>query len=438
VAEKTAYTYVRSRAAWLTLRLLVLAVPLVMLPGALDAFTLPKLVVAQILGLLSLALLAPLVVAGAAARPGLVRTLLLALGPMLLLATLGWAVTDHPLHVRRAVAELWVGAACLAGWALALPAAGLLRLMRWLTIPAVALASVAILQVHGLFQPFQFGVGAHDERLQVTALAGNPADLAAFLVLPALLAQVGLAQVGLAAARRGRGWLWGGALGACVYALVVTQTLTAMMALAVASAVFWGLTLPPRRSLQLAAGVLAAVVLVGALVTPMRTRVLAKAAEAAAGDWNAVLTGRVDAWRVALWMLGEHPWTGVGQGAYRAAFVEAKLALATAGAEFYPHHIFPTFANAHNEVLEAGAEWGVPGLLALTLAMVVLLRTLLRASRRPPPAERLHRSLAWSGLTAWLLLSLAHFPLRIALTGFPALLFLAWALRWSAQREEQG
>ena len=55
---------------------------------------------------------------------------------------------------------------------------------------------------------------AYAKRSDITSLAGNPGDLAAFLVLPCLLAQAGIAG----AARGGRLWR-AAALVVCVYAL---------------------------------------------------------------------------------------------------------------------------------------------------------------------------------------------------------------------------
>jgi O-antigen ligase len=82
------------------------------------------------------------------------------------------------------------------------------------------------------------------------------------------------------------------------------------------------------------------------------------------------------------------------------------------------------FANAHNEVLEAAAEWGVPGLAALAWALWVLFAALRRRDRR---AEE--RALAWAGVAALAVLSLMAFPFRVALVAYPALLFLSGVLR---------
>jgi O-antigen ligase len=124
-------------------------------------------------------------------------------------------------------------------------------------------------------------------------------------------------------------------------------------------------------------------------------------------------------------MMGEHPLAGVGHGAYLPEYVPAKLALLDRGVEFLPDQVTPVFDNAHNEFLNAGAEWGIPGLLALAWGLWVVFHTGRRAARR----EGDDRALAWSGLTALGVLSLAYFPFHVAMVAFPAILFLAWVLR---------
>ena len=168
-----------------------------------------------------------------------------------------------------------------------------------------------------------------------------------------------------------------------------------------------------------------ALALLTVAVPPLRQRVLEKARHVASGDWNAVLTGRLDGWRAAAWMFERHPLTGVGQGAYQPEFVPAKLALLDRGVLFFAAQTQVGFGNAHNEILEAAAEWGIPGLLALAWGFWVLLGGLRRMSPE-------NRALAWAGTAALAVLSLVNFPFRIALVAFPALLFLAWVLREEA------
>ena len=60
-------------------------------------------------------------------------------------------------------------------------------------------------------------------------------------------------------------------------------------------------------------------------------------------------------------MFREHPWFGVGHGGYGSSFAPTKLALVERGVEFWSRGRSAHFANAHNDYLEALAEWGAVG-----------------------------------------------------------------------------
>lgn len=419
---------------------MVLLTPLIVWPTAKDAFRLPKLMAGEWLGLASLVFLAWRLrsVGRIGWRQVAGQPLIQAVAPLLVVATLTLATSEHPFHVRQGLADLWIGAACLVGWGLALPPLRLRRLLDGLLPPAVLLAAVAAVQFHDLWEPLQFFGAEQERRLGITSLAGNPGDLGAYLILPALVAQQALW------AGRRRRWLWALGLGAVLYGILVTQSLTAVAALLAASAVLWGLLLPRRRALAVLGGsaVLGAVLVLA--VAPLRERVLDKARDLSRGEVNQLLTGRLDGWWAAVWMVGERPLAGVGQGAYRAEFIPAKLALAEQGVEFYRGQQHPVFANAHNEYLEVAAEWGWPGVVVLAWALFVLARESRRIGGREPPERRAvsagDRALAWAGLTALAVLALTFFPFRVALVAFPALLFLAWSFRVAAgeRREAEG
>lgn len=400
---------------------LVLVPPLVVVRNAKEAFRLPKLLVS---GWLALASLLPL--CWALARRGAVSwrevwelPALRAVAPALLVATLGLATTRHPLQVREALVDLWIAAACLVGWSAGLSARRLARPLGGLLVPGATLALFGILQFHDLYRPFQFAEVREGARLGITSLAGNPGDLAAFLVLPCLLAPWWMARARTRTAR----WAGAAALLLCLYAVAVSQTLAALAALVAAALVYGAVILPRRRSIALvAAGALAAAVLVAA-VPPLRVRLMEKARQVATGDWNEVLTGRLDGWQAAVWMASRHPWSGVGHGAFAAEFIPAKRELLARGASFYPRQLQVVFANAHNEYLEVAATWGMPGLAALVWGMAVVVVT----ARRIGAGH--DRAVAWAGLAALAVLALAHFPARTAIVGYPAVLFLAWVLR---------
>lgn len=417
--------------------LLLLVAPFALASVAKESFREPKLLAGEWLALLSLTCFAWGLRDVAAVRLAEIwRLPAVRLSvPCLAVATAGLAFSRHPLQVRDGLIDLWIGAAALVGWSAALPAPRLERLLRGLLWPASLMALVGILQYHG-FHPLDLAASSRSNRLAITSLAGNPGDLGAYLVLPCLVAQLSLGR----RLRSGETWtspgVWGTALALALslYATLLTQTLAALAALALGTLLLWAPRVPRRRMVPLLAAFLVAVPLLIAGVAPLRQRVLGKVHSLAQGEWNGLLTGRLDGWRTALWMLREHPLAGVGQGAYRTEFAPAKLALLDQGVKFFEGLKEAGFANAHNEFLEAGAEWGIPGLLALAWGLWVLLAALTRGGRAGRAPE--DRALAWAGTAALGVLSLVDFPFRIALVAFPAVLFLSWVLR--EEREEVG
>lgn len=391
--------------------------PLVLSPSRADAFDLPKRLVSEGLALLSLLLLAWSLrrVDRFEWRAMVARPVVRAVGPLLLVASLGALVTAHREHVAQALPSLWIGAAALVGWSLGLGTARLRRLLDLSVLPAALIGALAILQFHG-FQPLAFVGGEQGARLGLTSLAGNAGVLANYLVIPALIAQ----EWGWRRRQKLLHLVLAGALAlVCLYAIAVTQTVAALAAVVVGSALLWLGLLPRRRAL---AGLAAAALLLATAVavgTPLRQRVAKKAAELTSGEWNKALAGRLDGWRAAAWMVGEKPFTGVGHGAYSAQFIAAKGELAESGVPFFAGQERVMFVNAHNELLEVAAELGWPGLGALLWGIWVLVRRL-----RTMPSDG--RALAVASVIALAVLASAHFPFRVALSAYPALILLAW------------
>ena len=410
-------------ATW-TIGLLFVAVPFVLDSAQKDAFRLPKALLGETLALLSLFFLAFAWKGPKEWRELLRAPFVAAFGPFVVVATLVSLASPHLAHVQRGLAGLWIGAVAVWGWSVGFSRRELREALAWQLAPASVLAAIAILQFHGIYQPYAFVGIAESSRYAIGSLAGNVGDLAAYLVLPTILAQAEIA-------RGGRVRLASAALALCLYGLAVTQTLAALAGVAVGSVVFWAFRISRRRLLAGAFAGAGAVVLLFVVVAPLRERSLAKAGEIARGDWNSVLTGRLDGWRAAVWMLGEHPATGVGVGAYRTEFIPAKLALVRSGVPFFEEQQNVVFANAHNELLEVAAETGWPGLAAFGLGLVLLARRLRRSSAGAnsgtgAPAEESAAALAWAGLAAIAVLSLASFPFRIGIALWPICLFLAW------------
>ncbi len=406
--------------------LLILLPPFVFRTDSTDNFRLPKLQLSETLACLALAFLGfrlarmEKVELAAAWRRLRSEPALLAVLPLLLIAGLGALGAPHPHRTWGALASFAVGAALLIGLALALTQEERDRLFRLLCWPAALLAVLAILQFHDLVHPFGFDRETTD-RLQLTSLAGGAFDLSAYLLLPALIA---LRELALAASR-GRRVQWGIFAALFVYGIAVSQTLTVLIGLAAGCLVlgfflfrshFW------RATLGLAALALVLVL----VVPPLRGRVDHARQAIADQDYNQLLSGRLDGWRVAGRMLADHPLLGVGHGAFRSEFGATKIELANEGTVFFLGHRGAYFTNAHNDVLESGAELGWPGILAALWAAALAIRQALRRRAAGAANERVGLELAT--LTAMLLVALANFPFHVALIAYPWLIFLSGTL----------
>ena len=94
------------------------------------------------------------------------------------------------------------------------------------------------------------------------------------------------------------------------------------------------------------------------------------------------------------------------------------------------------FDNAHSEPVTLGAETGVPAALAATAAACALFVGLLARRRLGPSTTPARNSIdaLFATLLAVALLSLADFPLRIAVASGPAAFFAGVALRRDRRR----
>ncbi len=412
------------RFAWWLVVALLIATAVVFDATAKDSFRLPKTLAGQSLLLLSVVALSLdwggkvpwRRLASAPAAKAVV--------PFALVATATALASSHPHHVARGLVGLWIAVAGLWAWSVGFDRDALRRLLSWTIAPGALLAVIAILQFHDLWQPFRFERLATSSRLAVTSLAGNVGDLSAFLVLPALVAEVGLLRSGRARLLAGAG------LVVSVYALVISQTLAALAALGLGSMVLWTLLLPRGRRWIATAAPVAAVALLLVAAPPLRQRAGEKLDQLLAGQINSAMTGRLDGWHAAFYMAREHPWTGVGIGAFRAEYARAKGALLEQGVRFDRAQPYAIFADAHNELLQSAAEAGLPGLVAFLWASWCFLARL-RDGWREGASEaprRVEAALAWSAGVAIVVLASSNFPFRSALVGFPWLVAAAWVM----------
>lgn len=425
------------KLALVLLGVLVVLTPLVVAPDLREAFRLPKRVLAESLGLTAALVLA----LGACLRGRAIREsaqlttttapvdrlralFVVACAAYLAIASAGLLHSEHQARTEAALLSLAIASVVGVVLIHTLTRQQLARSLEWSVVPGVLLSVIVLAQALDLYHPFAFNAST-TERAGLTSLAGNPGDLSAFLILPILVA---ISRLFAAAHRRGRTW-WLLALIVQSAGLLATRTFSTLAAVAVAAGLLVTMTIGRRRALLVAVLLCLAGLVVAVGWGPLRERVLHKGKALANGDINEVLTGRLDGWRVALELGAGSPWTGIGVGGYGAEFAPTRLALMERGVPFYEGHTFSTFANAHSEPLEIFAESGVPGLLVATLMLLLVARACRHAAADPTTR------VAIAFLGGVLVLTTAAFPLRIAITAWPALLAAAVVLARVAHPE---
>ncbi|HPA51370.1 MAG TPA: O-antigen ligase family protein [Thermoanaerobaculia bacterium] len=266
---------------------------------------------------------------------------------------------------------------------------------------------------------FRLPVQAPEPRFFATALIGNPGDVGAALVVPALLAAASLAR----GERRLASAL---AFAALLAGLAAAATLAPIAAFGAGAAVLVLADL--RRRLLPALG--AGLVLLGLL---QAGGVLSRVSEKlAAGEVGALTTQRDIGVLAALETVRAHPVLGVGPGGFSADFVRARLAAEErAGRRLVHRSASAHFDNAHNDPLTVAAEAGVPAAVALAFVLAALLVPLVAATRRERAGKRpggLPAEALLASLAAVLVLSLANFPIQIVPVSGPFALLAGLAL----------
>ena len=262
-------------------------------------------------------------------------------------------------------------------------------------------------------------VEAPEPRFYATAWIGNPGDVGAALVLPALIAASSLA-------RGERRLASGAALVACFAGLASAGTLAPLIAFASGAALLVALDF--RRRL------LPAVVAGAAAVTLLAVAgVASRAAEKlASGDIAKLTTQRDIGVLAALETIRAHPFLGEGPGSFASDFVRARLAAEERTGRRLVHHSSSAhFDNAHCDPLTVAAEVGIPAALALMAALGALLVGLFGAVRREgqrPTGDLVPAETLLPALAAILVLSLANFPIQIVPVSGPFALLAGLAL----------
>lgn len=380
---------------WLAALALVLLVPLLWNTAAVETFRTPKAHVAVVLWA-ALAAAFAVRASGAAWRDGW----WLAWAGVLAGGAASAVFSASPLRVAGALVPLALAA---VGWG-ALRQLGddrRRRLLRAVCIAGVIQAILTLLFLSRSWRPRSFALldelGQLQDRFAWIGTMGNPADVAVFLVLPALLS----AQRAFAGRRP---WAWGAAALLQAGVIVGSRTITALLALAAGAALLAWRRLPRRRRLPALTAAAAAVAVLVA-VTPLSQRIAVNVREVREYGWAGLGSFRGAGMGAAVGMLASRPATGVGVGMFEAhsfRFV-AERTLAERGRYL---GLETAFGEAHNEALQYAAETGLVG-LALAVAGLVL------AWRRRPRGHGSVSDLPSLAAAAGVL-ALTQFPLHLA------------------------
>lgn len=277
-----------------------------------------------------------------------------------------------------------------------------------------------------------------EPRFHAAALIGNPGDVGAVLVAPAVLLWTGLTS---ATGLRLR-LLYGAGLGAALVGLGATEAIAPLGAFAVAVLLHTFLDLRRRWPAFVGAALLLVAAAAG---TGAGGRILTKLEQLRSGEVGTASTQRDIGVLAAVEMIRARPLLGVGPGAFENAFVPARLrAEERVGRRFRHDSGFAHFENAHNEVLTLAAENGLPAAALSLVSLGIVAAGLLMASLRradPGATGGFPPDSLLALLASLAVLSMASFPLRLALSAGPAAYAFGLGVRtaWRpAERELAG
>ena len=375
----------------------------VVIAGSASPFRLPK----EAVILATLSLVVGITVAVAARR----RAVLLPTGPLVavLLA----------LPILQAVSALWsasprraLESACLTTiwvvgilWMASLSADTRRRLALVAAVGVAVSTAVMMIQLAGE-NVFNFSARFSENRLRLTGLTGNPADLAmaAVLLLPFLLAW-GESST--------RPRLYRGLAAILALGAAVSQTLTGIVALSLLVLVW--LIQKRSKTLWLTTLGFGAALVAVALASGMTTRLQAEANRLLKGDFYRLFSARGDGWSAGAEMIRSRPVSGVGAANYTHLYYPSRLEwLTRKGGTGRRGELASHFQWAHCDPLQHTAELGLVGIGWMATLGFAIFQVRKRAGSILPLA-----------IAAWAPFALMHYPAHLAVGLIPIALILA-------------
>jgi len=245
-------------------------------------------------------------------------------------------------------------------------------------------ATAAVVAIHKVFRMSAL-YGLYEPYYAQPYILGpllNSNSLACLMAVGAMLA------IGLAAHRRQPGWLramWLAIVAGCGAITVATVSRGATIALAAGALVTVGVLLgqrfvghdsTKRRRIRFATnalpiGVVAACVVL--LVIWVNAGNVGRQLSHLSMDEISQSRSKFAAWRSSVTLVEETPWIGVGRGAFEPVFTRV-----------HPASGLATYSYLENEYIQAIVDWGVPGALAIGIAMIWLAFVAIRRWRDGP------------------------------------------------------